>query len=362
LVLGAGSTFISSSLRNTIAVAALDNGSVATKSAGLVRGFIDNSIHVFKGIPYGADTGPRRFMAPIPPEPWIGIRPAPQFGPRAPQIRPPARVYAAGSVADPGGPVSEDCLYLNVQTPSLRDGAKRPVMVYMHGGGFGAHAANFDIYDGVNLCRRGDVVVVSLNHRLNTFGYIYLAELGGPEFADLGNLGQLDLILASRWVRDNITEFDGAPDRVLIFGQSGGGGKVATLMAMPSAMGLFQRAATSSGEGVTALSRDQGPSCAEAVLNALGLALDHVNRTRTVSIDNLITASRANDYYGPVVDGRTPARVPFSPDAPQISAHVPFMVGTNHDVSRALIGENNQALFSLTWETLKQSLVGILRE
>jgi para-nitrobenzyl esterase len=125
----------------------------------------------------------------------------------------------------PGGPVSEDCLYLNVWTPGLRDGAKRPMMVYMHGGGFGAYAANFDIYDGVNLCRRGDVVVVSLNHRLNTFGYIYLAELGGLEFADLGNLGQLDLILASRWVRDNITEFGGDPDRVLIFGQSGGGAK-----------------------------------------------------------------------------------------------------------------------------------------
>jgi para-nitrobenzyl esterase len=229
-------------------------------------------------------------------------------------------------------------------------------MVYMHGGGFVAHTANFVIYDGVNLCRSGDVVVVTLNHRLNAFGYLYLAELGGPEFADSGNLGQLDLILALQWVRDNIAEFGGDPNRVLIFGQSGGGGKVATLMAMPPAVPLFQRAATSSGEAVTALAPDQATARAEAVLNALGLPLDQINSIRTVSIDNLISASAASDYYGPVVDGRALARDPFVPDAPRISAHIPFMVGTNHDESRALIGENNQALFSLSWETLKQKL------
>jgi para-nitrobenzyl esterase len=356
LVSGAAFSLLSSSTENAIAAAALYDGAVVATNAGKVRGFIDNDIHVFKGIPYGADTAPRRFMPPIPPEPWTGIRPALQFGPRAPQIRPPARVSAAGSVADPGGPVSEDCLYLNVWTPGLRDSAKRPVMVYMHGGGFVAHCANFAIYDGVNLCRRGDVVVVTLNHRLNAFGYLYLGELGGPEFADSGNLGQLDLILALQWVRDNIADFGGDPDRVLIFGESGGGGKVATLMAMPSAVGLFQRAATSSGEAVTALRAEQATWRAEAVMNALGLPLDQINKIRTVSIDNLISASRASDYYGPIVDGHTLSRIPFSPDAPQISAHIPFMVGTNHDESRALIGENNQALFSLTWETLNQSL------
>lgn len=357
LALGAGLSFVSSwPWYLAAATSASNEGPVAATHAGKVRGYMDRDIYAFKGIPYGANTAQRRFMKPIPPEPWTGVRQVIAFGPRAPQPRPPARVSAAGSVGDPGGPVSEDCLYLNVWTPGLRDSAKRPVMVYMHGGGYTAHAANFDIYDGVNLCRRGDVVVVTLNHRLNVFGYLYLAELGGPDFADSGNVGQLDLILALQWVRDNIAEFGGDPDRVLIFGESGGGGKVATLMAMPSAMGLFHRAATSSGEAISALTPEQGTWRAEAVLNALGIPLTQVDAIKTVPIDLLISASTASDYYGPVVDGRALSRIPFSPDAPRISAHIPFMVGTNHDESRALIGENNQVLFSLTWESLKANL------
>lgn len=357
LALAATSPFLSFPRWGASATAAFHDSAIATTLTGKVCGFVDNEVYVFKGIPYGADTASRRFKEPIPPEPWSGVRPAFDFGPRAPQARSPLLVSPAGSVADPGGLISEDCLYLNVWTPGLRDQAKRPVMVYIHGGGYVAHAANFAIYDGVNLCRRGNVVVVTLNHRLNAFGYLYLAELGGTEFADSGNLGQLDLILALRWVRDNIAEFGGDPSRVLIFGQSGGGGKVATLMAMASARGLFHRAATSSGEAVTALQPDQATRNAEVVLNALGLPRSQVNRIKTVSMDSLISASRASNYYGPVVDGRTLARVPFSPDAPQVSAHIPFMVGTNLDESRALIGEKNDALFNLNWATLKQNLM-----
>jgi para-nitrobenzyl esterase len=229
-------------------------------------------------------------------------------------------------------------------------------MVYIHGGGYVAHSANFSIYDGVNLCRRGDVVVVTLNHRLNAFGYLYLVEIGGPEFADSGNVGQRDLILALKWVRDNIAEFGGDPDRVMIFGQSGGGGKVACLMAMPSAMGLFNCAASSSGACVTASPPAEATRHAETVLNALGLSLPEVNEIRTVSMERLISASRAVNAYGPVLDGRSLPNDPFSPDAPAISAHIPFMVGTNHDETRALIGESRQALFSLDWKALNHTL------
>jgi len=328
---------------------------VAKTNSGKVRGYVDKNINVFKGIPYGADTAPRRFMAPIGPEPWKGIRPALQFGPRAPQSYPPAKVSAAGSIADPGGPVSEDCLYLNVWTPGLRDNALRPVLVYIHGGGYVAHCANFSAYDGVQLCKHGDVVVVTLNHRLNAFGYLYLAELGGTDFADSGNVGQLDLILALKWVHENIVEFGGDPNRITIFGQSGGGGKVACLMGMPSAMGLFHRAASSSG-GIGALTPERATRSAEIVLEALGLYPDKVHQIKSVSMERLISASKAVNNYFPVVDGGVVPFPPFSPDAVRLSAHIPFMVGTNHDESRALIGESNQDLFNLTWDTLKQNL------
>lgn len=329
-------------------------GPTAATTHGKVRGFIDQGINVFKGVPYGADTAKRRFMAPLPPASWTGVRDTLRFGPRAPQ--PGTGRSSASSETGPEDPASEDCLYLNVWTPGLRDQAKRPVMVYIHGGGYNSLSANDVLYDGVRLCHRGDVVVVTLNHRLNAFGYLYLAELGGRDFADSGNAGQLDLILALKWVRANIAEFGGDPERVLIFGQSGGGAKNACLMGMPSAMGLFQRAASSSGETVTASKPETATARAEAVLKALGLPRDRIGEIRTVPMEKLVAASRASSYYGPVVDGGALPRHPFDPDAPAFSAHIPFMVSTNHDEARLLIGRGNPAMFDLTWATLKQNL------
>ncbi|HVW20590.1 MAG TPA: carboxylesterase/lipase family protein [Opitutaceae bacterium] len=351
LAVGAGAVLLRPALR---AQGASGGGPLAATRAGRVRGFMDGDIFVFKGIPYGADTAPRRFQPPLPPGPWTGVRPATAFGPRSPQAG--LARSSASSLSGPDDPMSEDCLHLNVWTPGMRDGARRPVMVYIHGGGYNALSSNDPLYDGVRLCHRGDVVVVTLNHRLNAFGYLYLAELGGPVFADSGNAGQLDLILALQWVRDNIAEFGGDPGNVLIFGQSGGGAKNACLMGMPSAMGLFHRAASSSGETVTASRPETATARAEQVLKALGLPRERIDEIRRVPMAALVAASRATGYYGPVVDGRALPRHPFAPDAPACSAHIPFLVHTNHDEARLLIGRGNPALFELTWATLKPNL------
>ncbi|MDP3403362.1 MAG: carboxylesterase family protein, partial [Brevundimonas sp.] len=211
---------------------------VVTTTHGPVRGQTDGGVVVFRGLRYGADTGPRRFRPPVAPTPWTDPVDAFAYGPASPQ---------GGSESNQ----SEDCLFLNVWSPGL-DRQRRPVMVYIHGGAYSNGSGSSPLYDGTRLARRNDVVVVTVNHRLNLFGYGYLARLAGAPFADSGNAGQLDLILALAWVRDNIAGFGGDPDRVMVFGQSGGGAKIATLMATPSAAGLFHRVATMSGQQVTA--------------------------------------------------------------------------------------------------------------
>lgn len=329
----------------------------AQTKCGTVLGSVLTGLFTFKGIPYGADTAQRRFMAPVPPAPWTGVRESTSFGPRAPQ----PGVHGSLSprhgyhLPPEQGPVGEDCLHLNVWTPGLRDGRKRPVMVYIHGGAYSSGSANNDLYDGTNLCRRGDVVVVTLNHRLNLFGFLYLADLASG-FEDSGNAGMLDLVLALEWVRDNIEEFGGDPKRVMIFGQSGGGAKCATLMGMPAANDLFHRVVTMSGQQITASRRESATQRAKAVLKELDLAENQVEKLRSLPMEQLIQASRAGGYFGPVRDGKNIIRDPFDPDAPPISAHIPMILGNTHDETRLLIGGGDPSSFELNWETLPAKL------
>ena len=371
-------------------VAAWAQEDIATKTRpvaktvhGSVRGYwspvanehgkVQVPIAAFKGIPYGLDTKKTRFAAPKPPKSWSDVMECAGWGPRAPQTvgaRPEyesakAREDAANRLgyhlpADEGIQ-SEDCLHVNVWTPGLRDGKKRPVMFYIHGGAFANGTANALLYDGTRLARRGDVVVVTVNHRLNSFGYAYLAEaLPGQGFEDSGNAGQLDLVLALQWVRENIAEFGGDASRVMIFGQSGGGAKCATLMAQPPAKGLFHRVLSMSGQQVVGVQPGHATERARVLLKGLGLDASKPEEAakglRAATMDAIQQATRPAGYFGPVKDGRSLPVDPFEPTDPQMSVDIPMVLGNTHDETRVLIGGGQPALFDLTWEMLPAAL------
>ncbi|MDQ0466864.1 para-nitrobenzyl esterase [Caulobacter ginsengisoli] len=322
---------------------------IAQTTAGKVRGYLDGPIKAFRGVRYGAP--PRRFQPPAPPAPWTAIAEATAFGPGSPQRSDEANT-------------AEDCLFLNLWTPGL-DAARRPVMVYIHGGAYSNGSGSSPLYDGRRLAERGDVVVVTLNHRLNAFGHLYLRRLA-PGFEDSGNAGMLDLVLALQWVRSNIAGFGGDPGKVMVFGQSGGGAKIATLMAMPAAAGLFHRAATMSGQQLTASGPGNATKRAQAMLARLGLT---PQQAAEAPVEKLVEALATVDpiigsgglYMGPVLDERSLTRHPFYPDAPPQSAAIPMMIGNTHDETRGLIGRSDPSTFSLTWDDLPGRLGPQLR-
>ncbi|AXB80148.1 carboxylesterase/lipase family protein [Novosphingobium sp. P6W] len=300
---------------------------IAETTNGRVRGSRADGVIQFRGIPYGGDTGNRnRFMPPTQVAKWSGIRDATQWGHVAPQpnaTNPDAYGQMVGWNNYRGG-ISEDCLVVNIWTPSL-DAKKRAVMVMIHGGGFTSGSGNLVALEGQFMARAGDVVVVTVNHRLGGLGYSDLSAFGGAELAASGNVGMLDIAQALRWVHDNIERFGGDPARVAISGQSGGGGKVSTLLAMPSAAGLIHRAAVQSGSTLRVSTPDIAQRETQQMLDKLGVAQGDLRKLQSLPYEQIITAQ---GRLGPVVDGTVLPRQPFDPDAPAISAAVPMIIGT----------------------------------
>ena len=341
---------------------------IVKTSSGRVRGLAEAGVLAFKGIPYALPPiGARRFAPPEPAQPWPGVRPAVTFGAQAWQVIYPffdpafdddpvwdeARSFHRGAITTPV-PNSEDCLLVNVWTPSAS--GKRPVMVWMHGGGFAAGSGSWNWWCGQHLAREQDLVLVSLNHRLNIFGFLF-----APEHGVAPNLGMQDIVAALRWVQANIAGFGGDAANVTIFGQSGGGMKVSTLLAMPSARGLFHKAVVQSGPFLRAVPRQRAGAAAAAAMRFLGIGAD---KLRDVPAPDLLRAFAASNegalgvarQFGPVADGDILPRDPFDPDAPASGEGIPLLIGATSEEITSLLGFSDPSIFSISPVELNQRI------
>ncbi len=321
-------------VKGSAAVTESDFFPVVETAQGRVRGVTVSGVRIFKGLHYGGDTsGKNRFMPPPPPLKWAGVRDAFEYGQNAPQMPIGTRF--------PAGGMGEDCLVLNIWTPTTDRNAKRPVLVRLHGGALVVGSGNAAMEDGEELARFGDSVVVTVNHRIGMFGQLDLSNHGAP-FAHSGQAGMMDVVKALEWVRDNIAGFGGDPSRVLVFGTSGGGEKTLILMAMPSAKGLFQRAGVQSSGLMRLPTAAEAQTRADLLLTTLGVAKNDVAALQTMSMERLLAGRAALGTAGvfdPSIDGRVIPSQPFDPAAPAISANIPLIISTTLD-ERAYLMKN----------------------
>ena len=329
-------------------------------AGGRLRGGHERGAIAFKGVPYaGSVSGANRFKAPPRAPSWAGVRDALRLGPPAPQT--PGSTYGE---QEPGR--SEDCLVLNVWTPAVNDGRKRPVMVYFHGGGYSTGSAGSPTQDGARLAALYDVVVVAPNHRLGLLGFLWLGDLLGADYATSGNQSMFDMIASLQWVRDNIAAFGGDPGNVTIFGESGGGAKVGTLMGMPAAKGLFHKAGIQSGAQLRRMTRATAAETAQRLMRALDLS--DARRLHEVPVETLLklqwdseaapqavkpemtgisfSESTLPGHYGPVVDGWALPADPFDPAASDLCADIPLLIASNR-TEAAFFFMNDPAAFTL---------------
>jgi len=329
-------------------------------TSGTVRGIANTGIRAFRGIPYGADTsGANRFMPPRKPAPWMGVRHAMSYGPISPQMPSGYRSDYAQLIAWDRhigiGGMSEDCLTLNVWTPGVKDNGRRAVLVSFHGGGWATGSANGPMYDGGQLALLGDVVVVTVNHRLASLGYTHLISTGAPEaFKHAGVCGVMDMVASLEWVRDNIASFGGDPSRVMIFGQSGGGSKTSTLLATPAAKGLFHRAAVQSGSTLRIADEADAAKAADQFVKKLGLTRNRIADIQRLPWEQLLEAQAGiNPGFTPVMNGAYLPHHPFDPSAPPESRDVPLIISTTLE---------DAALRLTNWDLNTAGLTALLNE